>query len=79
MLRLLLALALFVVAVPAQWLGPTNVYISGGSADVFVVAGRVYLLVWSRSPASASPAVELWGKEQTTPGRLPAGGLAHPK
>jgi len=69
MLRLLLALALLVVAVPAQWLGPTNVFLRSGRADVFVAGGRAYVIVWSDRGIEAAPWLELCGSA-LFPGRM---------
>lgn len=67
MLRALIVALLLVVAAPAQWLGPTNVYLVGAQSDVFVSGGKVYVIVWSASTSSTTPTIEMWN----TPNRMP--------
>lgn len=68
MIRTALAPLLLALALPAQWLGPTNVYMLQGRADVFVNGGKVYVLAWG-TKQTGLPHIEMWG-EWRFPGRM---------
>lgn len=75
MFRPLLALALLALALPAQWLGPTNVWLNGCRADVFVSGGKVYVITWGLQ-STALPRIELWDRPSRMVVELHMVGLA---